>query len=70
MSLSAQLAGNYARLPISTLNNFAAVYLLSRAAYNVLYITGEFRAVHLVPLMAQVRGCRGPCHGWSAVSRA
>ncbi|KAG7539632.1 hypothetical protein FFLO_03431 [Filobasidium floriforme] len=34
----AQLAGNVAKLPASTLNTFAASYLLSRLAYNAAYI--------------------------------
>ncbi|KAK4685983.1 hypothetical protein P7C73_g4147, partial [Tremellales sp. Uapishka_1] len=36
---AAVLAGNFARLPASTLNTCAGAYLVSRVVYNLLYIT-------------------------------
>ncbi|WVF71195.1 hypothetical protein IAT40_005995 [Kwoniella sp. CBS 6097] len=38
---AAIVAGNVARLPTSTLNIAAGVYLASRVAYNVIYITNS-----------------------------
>lgn len=38
---TALVAGNIARLPVSTLNTSAGLYLASRAIYNVLYINTE-----------------------------
>ncbi|WVQ99668.1 hypothetical protein IAU59_006807 [Kwoniella sp. CBS 9459] len=38
---AAIVAGNAARLPTSTLNTAAAVYLASRIVYNVIYLTAS-----------------------------
>jgi hypothetical protein len=43
-----QLAGNVARLPVDTLNSFAAIYLGSRVVYNILYISiSDGKLAHL-----------------------
>jgi uncharacterized MAPEG superfamily protein len=34
------VAGNLARVPTKTLNQLAGIYLVSRAAFNLLYIYG------------------------------
>jgi len=41
----AVLAGNMARLPNHTLNSHATVYLVTRAIYNVIYISTESNAL-------------------------
>ncbi|GAB7354896.1 hypothetical protein MBLNU459_g5531t3 [Dothideomycetes sp. NU459] len=48
---AAIVAGNYARLDSYTLNAFAGAYLVSRAAYNVIYVNNESEG------MANVRSC-------------
>ncbi|ORY26134.1 hypothetical protein BCR39DRAFT_541913 [Naematelia encephala] len=45
--IGAIIAGNYAKLSSKTLNTISAIYLISRVAYNVLYINNTSRSVGL-----------------------
>ncbi|KAL7422014.1 hypothetical protein Q5752_003787 [Cryptotrichosporon argae] len=53
---AAVVAGNLARLPARALNTAAGIYLVSRAAYNLLYIYGTNNALGLARSAAWLTG--------------
>ncbi|WRT66615.1 uncharacterized protein IL334_003574 [Kwoniella shivajii] len=53
---AAVLAGNFARLSPSTLNTTAALYLVSRIIYNVVYITNTTKSTANVRSVVFVSG--------------